>query len=72
MNILIKDMSYKEFKDYCNERACDGKWSIFEAMACINIICEIDGVKVRTLGFTRKKLTEQKREEVWEERKKLL
>lgn len=28
-------MTNKEFEQYCNERACDGQWSIFEAIACI-------------------------------------
>ena len=72
MEKLIKDMTYKEFKDYCNERACDGRWSMFEAMSCISIICEIDDIKDKFLCFIRKKSTEQLRERAWEEKKKLL
>lgn len=72
MNSLIKDMSYKEFVEYCNDRACDGQWSMFEAMNCIYIITEIDSIKTKFLCFTRKKLTEQLREKAWDEKKKLL
>lgn len=31
-------MKYKEFVDWCDERAEDGCWGSIEAMACINII----------------------------------
>ena len=30
-------MKYKEFNDWCNERACDGRWGLREAMACVDI-----------------------------------
>lgn len=26
MNELFRKMTYVEFKDWCNERACDGQW----------------------------------------------
>lgn len=72
MEKLIKDMTYKEFNDYCNERACDGRWSMDEALTYIKITHNINSIKVKTFGFVRKKLTEQKREEVWCKVKKLL
>lgn len=62
-------MTYKEFKDYCNERACDGKWSFDEALKCISIIKEIDAIKVKSFGLLSKKRTEQAKEKAW--RKKI-
>lgn len=32
-------MKYKEFVDWCNQRACDGCWSVGTALYCIEI-CE--------------------------------
>ena len=32
-------MKYKEFVDWCNQRACDGCWSAGTALYCIEI-CE--------------------------------
>lgn len=34
-------MKFKEFVNWCNERACDGCWGMLEAIACINLINEI-------------------------------
>lgn len=31
-------MSYKTFKEWCNLRACDGCWSMFTAIQCIEIL----------------------------------
>ena len=62
---MNKRMTYKEFKAYCNERACDGKWSFDEALNCIAIIDKIDAIKVRVLGFYSKKQTDEAREEAW-------
>ena len=33
-----KKMKFKEFRNWCNERACDGCWSMRTAMICINVI----------------------------------
>lgn len=30
-------MKYKEFNNWCNERACDGCWGLKEAITCIDI-----------------------------------
>jgi len=38
----IEDMSYKQFNDYCNERACDGRWSFQDAIACIGMYDEVE------------------------------
>ena len=31
-------MTFKTFKDWCNQRACDGCWGMLEAMVCIDLI----------------------------------
>lgn len=63
MNVNLEEMSYKDFKKYCNDRACDGKWSMFEAMACMDIIDKIDSIKVKGLFKGRK--TREARELAW-------
>lgn len=35
-------MTYKEFKDWCNERACDGCWGLLTAMICVEIVHDMD------------------------------
>lgn len=34
-------MKFKEFENWCNERACDGCWGMPEAIACIKLINEV-------------------------------
>lgn len=60
----FKSMTYKEFFEYCEARACDGRWSMFDAISCLAIIDEIQAIKVR--GLFKKKKTEQAREEAWQ------
>ena len=31
-------MKYKEFRDWCNDRAADGCWNMENAICCISII----------------------------------
>ena len=62
----ISKMTYKEFKKFCNERACDGRWSFLEAISCLKIIEEIDSIKVK--GLFKKKATERAREAEWRRR----
>lgn len=31
-------MTFKEFKAWCNQRACDGCWGMLEAMVSIDLI----------------------------------
>ena len=31
-------MTFKEFRKWCNQRACDGCWGIVTASACISIM----------------------------------
>lgn len=63
----FKSMTYKEFYEYCNDRACDGRWSFEEAVFCLSIIDRIKIIQVKFLGITLKKRTEQARQAVWEE-----
>lgn len=35
-------MKYKEFKKWCNERACDGCWSLKQVQFCIEVMKYID------------------------------
>lgn len=48
-------MTFKEFTAWCNERACDGRWGMVEAMVCIDLMAEI------------RKLSFWKREKFWRE-----
>lgn len=48
-------MTFKEFTAWCNERACDGRWGMVEAMVCIDLMAEI------------RKLSFWKRENFWRE-----
>lgn len=48
-------MKFKEFVNWCNERACDGCWGMLETIACINLINEI------------MKIQFWKREKIWKE-----
>lgn len=66
MDIKLENMSYQEFKKYCSDRASDGQWSMLEAMACLNVIEEIDKIKVK--GLFKKKKTLEAREIEWKKR----
>ena len=34
-------MTFKQFKAWCNDRACDGCWGFFEAIQCLEVGREI-------------------------------
>ena len=34
-------MKFKEFSEWCNDRACDGAWCMQDAYACICILNEV-------------------------------
>lgn len=60
MTKSIKEMSYKEFDNWCNERACDGQWSMTNAIACIGMYDEVEAA-------TKGKIFKRKaREKAWE------
>ena len=66
MNENIKKMSFEEFTSYCNENACNGGWSMEEALTCIEIMKRLTKIEVKILGFRSKKRTKYAREEEWE------
>ena len=51
-------MTFKEFVEWCNMRACDGSWGLYHVIGAIDIIRD-----VRKKPFW-------KREKYWEERYK--
>lgn len=40
----IEEMNYIEFINYCNDRACDGQWSMMDAIACSGMVKEVESV----------------------------
>ena len=56
MKKKMKDITFEEFNEWCNMRACDGKWSMFMAVNCIEAIRQVR--KVKSL-FGRKKAREK-------------
>ena len=40
----MENMSFKEFRAWCNDRACDGCWKMLTAMACIDLLEKIQRV----------------------------
>lgn len=55
----MKDITFDEFSEQANRRACDGQQSMLDAMISAEVISEV--MKVKSI-FHRKK----KREEAWE------
>ena len=64
----MKDITFEEFNEWCNMRACDGQWSMFMALNCTEIIRQV--LKVKPL-FGRKKAREKEWERIKNERFKL-
>ena len=56
MKKKMKDITFEEFNEWCNIRACDGQWSMFMAINCIEAIRQVR--KVKPL-FGRKKAREK-------------
>ena len=45
-------MTYQEFKDWCNDRVCDGMWGVDTFFACKHIM----DIMNATIFFQRKKI----------------
>lgn len=60
MKKKIKDITFKEFDEWANIRACDAGWSFCEALASAEAISEV--LKVKPFFGKAKK-----REEKWNE-----
>ena len=67
-----ESMSYEEFFNYCEERACDGRWGLEEAVLCLGIIKHLQSIRETTFIFYNKKKTRKAREEEWEIMKKYI
>lgn len=65
MKKKIKDITFKEFDEWANMRACDGGWDFYTALASAEAIGKVLEVK----AFF-KKTRNKKREEKWNEIKK--
>lgn len=52
----MEDLTFFEFVSWCNNRACDGSWSLCMATTCIEVIKKVK--KVKPL-FGRKKAQEK-------------
>ena len=70
MKEKFKDMSYDEFFNYYEERACDGRWSLEEAVLCLGIVKHLQSIRVTTFIFHSKKKTKKAREAEWERMRK--
>lgn len=57
MKKKIEDVTFEEFDDWCNRRACDGRWDIVTALSCCQICNEV--LSVRPL-FGREKAREKR------------
>ena len=47
----IKDLTFEEYKKYCNLRACDGNWGIGMALTCVTFLRDTPNRKL----FERRK-----------------
>lgn len=68
MKKKIKDVTFEEFDEWCNGRACDGQWSMFLALNCSEAIRRVLAVKPL---FGRKKAREKEWERIKNEHFKL-
>ena len=50
-------MTYKEFLDFCDQRAADGKGGIHQHLVCLKVI---DFIENTSRGFFKKKKKEEK------------
>ena len=41
----MKDVTFDEFSEWANRRACDGQWSMLDAMISAEVISEVMKVK---------------------------
>lgn len=68
MKKKMQDITFEEFNKWCNMRACDGQWSMFNAVNCITAIRQV--LKVKPL-FGRKRAREKEWERIKNEHFKL-
>ena len=68
MKKKIKDVTFEEFYEWCNRRACDGQWSMLLALNCSEAIRRVLAVKPL---FGRNKAREKEWERIKNEHFKL-
>lgn len=68
MQKMMRDVSFEEFDKWCNERACDGAWSLNDAINCAEAVRQV--LKIKPL-FGRKKAREKEWERIKVEHFKL-
>ena len=56
-------MKYKEFRDWCNRRACDGCWGIGEISICMAAMDEVEDIRC-WIPWKKDKVKEKKWQEV--------
>ena len=56
-------MTFIQFKDWCNQRVCDGQWGFWESLHYIEIVQYISAIKAK--GFFKKKETVRLQELEW-------
>ena len=49
----MKDVTFDEFSEWANRRACDGQWSMLDAMISAEVISEV--MKVKSIFHRKKK-----------------
>lgn len=52
-------MSFNQFVDWCNTRACDGMWGVMDAYICMDIIDQVRSQKFWRRGKKWKELKPQ-------------
>lgn len=57
-------MTYNQFISWCNERACDGNWTFYEALSYSTLATKINNVKVKGI-FNRAKRIDAAKEHLW-------
>lgn len=68
-DLNLEEISFEEFSDYCQMRACDGQWSFLDAISCCKLIEEINKIEVKMFFglIVNKKKTKEAREKAWKE-----
>ena len=68
----FRNMTFKDFAEYCEINTCTGRWSFFEAIFCAELIKEIYQIKVKFLGINCIRKTNKAREAAWNAAKVVL
>ena len=64
VKVKIKDCTFEDFSKWCNTRACDGAWNLYDAIAGSEICSKVYATKPI---FGRKKARQKKWESLRDE-----